>query len=498
MVLPHRIIFVLGLDAQAYPGSTQKTPSDLLTHKRIVGDSDAVRDNRFAFLELVHAARERLVLSFRARNLQKEEELQPSSVLLELEAYLKSQQVSVRREIPWILRENLASLQDQNRPQGTWNEDELRLAALRTLPRARLRYDNRCSNATYLLNTNRINFLHLQTFLSNPLEYHISKTLGLELEDELETLQATDEPLTTDARTLSMLQGNVWSGLLQAVFPLHAEEELKSASLLEDLVRKQVQQLHNAHLLQGSSPEAQFADIEYHNLLSWGFRLISRALDLRQTFPDHQLVQRVDLSLGRAGFSATLEVCFDDSTCHLIECRHAMALVPRHWGPYAYVALLHASNRDEASKDFTLWLSGVLQALAAPDDLQLSLVHLNRKECKTTQYELANWTSARPKIQAWLNQRVQDMVVRGVTDHLPMATLFQIVHSKKNEDVNWDLLSREALEKELGKEFGSYHNYMPAFALVDARIPDISDDELRQRAQERYAPWIEGWLINDL
>jgi exodeoxyribonuclease V gamma subunit len=86
MVLPHAAVFVLGLDAAAFPGMNRVTPFDLIAQQRILGDSDPVRENRFSFLELIHAAQNILVLSYRARNMQKEELLQPSSMVLELEA----------------------------------------------------------------------------------------------------------------------------------------------------------------------------------------------------------------------------------------------------------------------------------------------------------------------------------------------------------------------------------------------------------------------------
>ncbi|MBN1575350.1 MAG: exodeoxyribonuclease V subunit gamma, partial [Chitinispirillaceae bacterium] len=114
MVVPHNIIFVAGLDDVLFPGSNERPSWGLLSCKRIIGDSDGVRDSRFAFLELLHAARKRLILTYRSKDMQKESELHPSSVIEELKAYLidmikimeysdGKQVYAFQREIPWIV-----------------------------------------------------------------------------------------------------------------------------------------------------------------------------------------------------------------------------------------------------------------------------------------------------------------------------------------------------------------------------------------------------------
>jgi exodeoxyribonuclease V gamma subunit len=77
-VLPFRVIIVCGLGEGRFPARTSQDPLDL-------GAGLSARDrDKFVFLETIGAARDRLVLSYVARDAQTGEELAASSVILEL------------------------------------------------------------------------------------------------------------------------------------------------------------------------------------------------------------------------------------------------------------------------------------------------------------------------------------------------------------------------------------------------------------------------------
>ena len=187
MVLPHRAIFAMGLCAAEFPGTNEAPGWDLLQSKRIVGDSDRVRDNRFAFLELLHAAKDRLILSYKARDMQKDEELQPSSVVLELEEYLigqglidsagNSRKCSARREIPWVVHETLNKAREAGRKHGSWDKEQRILAAESVKERVKHRHDLSVSRGLQPHTDPSIktaDLWALKKFLSNPFEYHLS------------------------------------------------------------------------------------------------------------------------------------------------------------------------------------------------------------------------------------------------------------------------------------------------------------------------------------
>ena len=109
-IVPHGLVVVSGLD-ESFPGQAQSGSLDLLSRHRILGDSDAVADNRHAFLLALLSARDRLVLSWTSRDLRKDAERAPSSVVLELESALRRGYLGglpgstpLRRGVPLLAR----------------------------------------------------------------------------------------------------------------------------------------------------------------------------------------------------------------------------------------------------------------------------------------------------------------------------------------------------------------------------------------------------------
>jgi len=517
MVLPHKVIFVLGLNASAFPGTRDQVPSDLVAHKRIVGDSDPVRDNRFAFLELLHAAGERLVLSFRARNLQKEEELQPSSVIQELESYLKTQglwdaqekQCSIRRVVPWILRESIADSQNAVRPQGTWFPTEAGLAQIlsESVVHSKRRYPTPpmlAQNSGPL----RTNLFSLRKFFANPLEYHLTRTLNLEIDDDAQTMSASDEPLLSNALDVSSLQKKILIQLLQKIFPAQGEQPLRDEALLNLFVNNLVTQIHNEFVLQGQSPEAQFALMERDQLQNWGSQIATTFLHSSciDDFADHQFVQGTDLSLGRAGANAILQQCISATETCQVECIHAMALVPHEWKIQEnHVALFALKSQGEAKQNADLWLEGVLQYLHGQSACEITFMQINRQDCSLSQAKFKSDPELWSKVNAWLSRMLAQMLVEGVTDHFPYAVVRDCVTgTKKLEELSWKdrwrMVTRTSLNEKLSDEDrGSYRVFFEEFSLVETELPCTEfladrDQALQKLAQERFAPMLEGWV----
>lgn len=120
--IPFRAVFALGLGQGQFPSSTRRAQLDLRGGRRHVGDVTPREQDLYMFLETVLCARERLVLSYVARDELTGEPLQPSSVLLELGELLRQGHLSA---------EESRLLFDAN-PAGPLRrfDDEDRLAAL--------------------------------------------------------------------------------------------------------------------------------------------------------------------------------------------------------------------------------------------------------------------------------------------------------------------------------------------------------------------------------
>lgn len=82
--IPFRVIFVLGLGEGRFPAADRRDTMDLRAARRQVGDVTPPERDRYTFLETVLCARDRLYLSYVARDEQTGDELEPSTVVQEL------------------------------------------------------------------------------------------------------------------------------------------------------------------------------------------------------------------------------------------------------------------------------------------------------------------------------------------------------------------------------------------------------------------------------
>ena len=85
--VPFRQIFVLGLGANGFPGRTSSSTLDVRGAGWRLGDTSMPKVNRYLFLETVMSARDRLVLSYPNRDIEKDAELFPAGILRELEDF---------------------------------------------------------------------------------------------------------------------------------------------------------------------------------------------------------------------------------------------------------------------------------------------------------------------------------------------------------------------------------------------------------------------------
>ena len=82
--IPARVVFVLGLSDGMFPRPSSGIDFDLLRQRPRAGDRSSRDDDRYAFLEALLCAREKLVLGFVGQSSQDDRDLPPSVVLAEL------------------------------------------------------------------------------------------------------------------------------------------------------------------------------------------------------------------------------------------------------------------------------------------------------------------------------------------------------------------------------------------------------------------------------
>lgn len=88
--IPFRVVFLLGLGEGLFPASGQRDALDLRAVKRRVGDVDPSERDRYMFLETLLCTREKLYLSYVARDEHTGDPRQPSAVVQELLHILKT------------------------------------------------------------------------------------------------------------------------------------------------------------------------------------------------------------------------------------------------------------------------------------------------------------------------------------------------------------------------------------------------------------------------
>lgn len=82
--IPFKHIYIPGLDEDSFPGKRLDSSLDLRKKTRLRGEFSTPERNRYLLLETLCSAREKLTLSYANRDLVKDREVNPSSVLFEL------------------------------------------------------------------------------------------------------------------------------------------------------------------------------------------------------------------------------------------------------------------------------------------------------------------------------------------------------------------------------------------------------------------------------
>ncbi len=88
--IPFKVTYILGLDEKSFPGQLYRETLDLTQRSRQIGDINQVENMNYLFLETLICTRNKLYLSYVAQDLVKDEEILPSPVIRELQAYAET------------------------------------------------------------------------------------------------------------------------------------------------------------------------------------------------------------------------------------------------------------------------------------------------------------------------------------------------------------------------------------------------------------------------
>lgn len=88
--IPFKVIYVMGLNEGKFPGRDETAGLDLRGHRRMIGDVSRAEAGRYLFLETMMSAGRRLYLTYDCRDLRKDEQLFPCSVVRQLESHVNA------------------------------------------------------------------------------------------------------------------------------------------------------------------------------------------------------------------------------------------------------------------------------------------------------------------------------------------------------------------------------------------------------------------------
>jgi exodeoxyribonuclease V gamma subunit len=256
--IPFRAMFMLGLGEAHFPALAHRDPMDLRLAHRRAGDVSLAERDRYMFLEALLAARERIFLSFVARDAQTGEALEPSAVIRDLQFILRGMigpaaldRLTVAHPVSAHDRRYFAGLTpatgDRDERLETFNRNAFRgarIAALRDdLDRRSYAHsqqaestgdpidqlsqlgDDARAQLTPLLriieppplvaskddSRVRLSISALRHYLECPLQGAARHALGMSEEDDDEDIDADEEPITRSALDTSIvLRDTLW------------------------------------------------------------------------------------------------------------------------------------------------------------------------------------------------------------------------------------------------------------------------------------------------
>jgi len=220
--IPFKIVYIVGLGEGEFPGKTDKSTLDLRKQKgnRKIGDVNRYEADCYLFLETLICVREKLYLSYLAKNLEKDQILHPGSIIKQVVGYLNthvllsdfqtmeiplkgSSAKYLSPQLPFTdllfnssTSDRLLSLIDlskQNRIADDRLKEEVRRTAAGVIPDFSIAEEG----AGEMEKTQMVRLGELAMFLKNPAEASIRRHMRLYEEGGRDAALMEDEPFYT-------------------------------------------------------------------------------------------------------------------------------------------------------------------------------------------------------------------------------------------------------------------------------------------------------------
>jgi exodeoxyribonuclease V gamma subunit len=427
--LPMKIIYMLGMNANDFPGKFNPSTLDLRTptekrQKRWPGDSNPISKNRYAFLCELMSATLKLRISYLGYNAKKDEPLSASSVVEELKTFLENN--VLEKGTTWNTR------------KVTFNEKRAvnDIYSTRSLYQKFLTFEDAAPASAMPVSAKiagripmEIRAQQIQRFLQNPFEFQISTSLHLPEEEEDET-RIPFEPIGLNSLFHAILGKRLF------------HENLSNGTLGESEIQRCEEQ--------GYLPEGPFAERAKSQLR----KIVQRQIEKIDTPQEYHAGDPVEWELKKNGylitkFTGTPEWVRGDasqSITLLSTCSGTPSF--RHY-LHPFVCTMIIAAKANTRQKFSIWVISGKEG----------------KESESREFEISPAEAA-----AWLEKIAALAFENRFRINVPVT----LVEEYYNEG---SLPSREEFLDDLSKEsFGKYWPYRSGesalFSEADWSIPE--------------------------
>lgn len=217
--IPFKIVYVMGMGEGEFPGKANQSILDLRLAKRRIGDVNRAESNCYMFLEILASTQEKLYITYVSKDLQKDEDFSPCSIVHQLTMYIESEillestsftiaeiplkgsSINYLTSKPTEISDMVVNYSESDRiscylenslfddAKGRMSEDDLRRVQ-KYIP------DYSCSgeNVEEEAGIEKITLSQLKQFLINPAEISIKLNLNIYDEDTEDKSVVEDEP----------------------------------------------------------------------------------------------------------------------------------------------------------------------------------------------------------------------------------------------------------------------------------------------------------------
>lgn len=217
-VIPAKYVFFIGLDSESFPGTDMKNVLDVRQEEQ-PGDGSVPLKNKNTFLNQVLATSEKFYLSYVNKDLQKDEDFYPSSVVNEIKKHCKITETRTGIDEE---KDNIDDLFTVRRLRNHRNLFVSKVTGKEENPNADSDDDSRTASKQ----RKAISLYKLRKYLEEPFRYQAENAFAMEEDDSDDNLEF--EPICFDNLTISKLRN-------QFICVDDLEDVRKKLSSLENL-----------------------------------------------------------------------------------------------------------------------------------------------------------------------------------------------------------------------------------------------------------------------